>query len=168
MQYLVAASDELLESVDHRQPSTDGGFVQETCSTLAARFQDILPERQFARKCLLVRGHNVEAMSEPYRVECSDKVGRSVIDDCDMLVVIDELSELFRQGSEVCLDWRSTQSRLPVGARVEESAGGGRQGEEGEGSTAAADLADELCTDEADADDADVEHAGGDDEDDLG
>lgn len=47
---------------------------------------------------------------------------------------------------------------------MEESAGGGRQGEDGEGSAASADLGDELCSDEADADDGDVEHVEDDEE----
>lgn len=108
MQYFVTAGDELLQGVDNRQSSTDSGFVQETCTTLAARFQDILPERQFSRKCLLAAGHDVEAMSEPIRVECSDIVGRSVIDDRDTLIITDDLSEFFRQVSEIGLVWRSS------------------------------------------------------------
>lgn len=48
----------------------------------------------------------MEAMSEPFRVECSDVIRRSVIDNRDTLMVIDELSEFFRQGSEIGLERR--------------------------------------------------------------
>lgn len=85
-------------------------------------------------------------------------VRRSVVDDRNAFILSNELSEFRRQYIEVGGEWRSGERRFPVCAGVEEGVGGGRKGEEGEGTSTGKDLADELSADEADPDDGDVEH----------